>query len=84
MEAALSHVLLLLPTHFPDQDLFERLERLVDAATEHGPLMLNGRIWRGALLHTLKRRKRTTLERYARELDAIYREVVRRRGPYHD
>lgn len=82
MEWALLPLLSMLPAHFPDQGIYQHLEKLLEHATNYGPLELNGRIWRGSLEHTLRRRKRVTLERYAREIMNLLEEVERRRGEY--
>ena len=82
MNYAMMQFMALLPSHFPDADLFERDEKLFDEATAYGPWELNGRQYRGALENTLRRRKRRTLERYAAEILSIYTEVQNRRGHY--
>ena len=82
MEWALLPIFGMLPDHFPERDLYDRLEKLCREATKFGPLEINGRVWRGSLENTLRRRKRITLERYAREIIAIQEEIERRRGDY--
>ena len=68
--------------HFPEQDLFERLQTVIDQATEFGPQYIGERMYKGSFEHTLRRRKRVTLERYAQEIVNILEEIESRRGDY--
>ncbi|MBA2770447.1 MAG: hypothetical protein H0U34_00295, partial [Sphingomonas sp.] len=79
---ALDPIAYVKPEHFPEQDLYVRLERMLDSAREFGPQYIGGRMYQGSFEHTLKRRKRVTLERYANEIMNIYEEIESRRGDY--
>ena len=81
---AMMSLTILLPTHFPDQDIYERVEKLRKTATAFGPQMLGDEIWAGALENTLRKRKRVTFERMAEEIVAIDDEIRRRRGSYNN
>jgi hypothetical protein len=84
MSYALNNLIVLLPNHFPDRDLFERYERLWKQMTDAGPLMIGDRIYSGSIENTLRKRRRITFERYAKELVEISIEIKSRRGQYTD
>ena len=84
MDYALEPLTRLMPAHFPDQDLFKRVEKLLSHATAYGPLMIGERIHYGSIENTLRRRKRVTFERMADEIVAIANEIKQRRGEYRE
>ena len=84
MHDALMHLVALLPSHFPDKDIYDRWNKLYHHATAYGPLMIGERIHRGSIENTMRRRKRSTFEKYAIELQLIHAEIRKRRGPYID
>ena len=82
MANALLQITHLLPAHFPDQDLYLRTRKLLDFATERGPLMMGDRVYQGSIEHTLRRRKPSSFEKMAREISDIYEQIELRRGDY--
>ena len=84
MAYALDPLTRLMPAHFPDQDLYERVEKLLRHATAYGPLMIGDRIYYGSIENTLRKRKRVTFERMADEIVAIANEISQRRGEYQE
>jgi hypothetical protein len=72
------------PDHFPERDLYDRYSNLLKQAREFGPLYIGQRPYWGSLENTLRRRRRVTLSRYAREIVAISEAIESRRGSYID
>ncbi len=54
----------------------------MESVREFGPQYIGGKMYQGSFEHTLRRRKRSTLGRYANEIMDIYGEIERRRGDY--
>lgn len=89
MEYALFSLLGLIPQHFPDQDLFLRVENLLAEATKRGPLILNEStdvelMHYGGLENTLRKCRKVTFERFADEIVSIHDEIKRRQGEYQE
>ena len=80
MCSALSQLIILSEEQFPDQDIYMRYNSLKIRATEHGPYYSGATMIYGALQNTLKRRRRSTFERYAEEIFSIAALVTERRG----
>jgi hypothetical protein len=84
MLSVMMELTLLRPDHFPDEDLFRRYQKLHREATKSGPMHITSKHWIGALENTLRRRKRPTFERMAREILSIQQEIEARRGKYEE
>lgn len=80
MASAVTPLLILQEKDFPDRKLYVRTRAVVRAATKRGPLDLNGRQYQGSLEHTLRRSKRVTFERLAREILLIHEQINLLRG----
>jgi hypothetical protein len=79
---ALMPLVLLQPRNFPDEDLYIRTRDLMKRATKRGPLKFNCLASWGSIEHTMRRSKRSTFEKLAREIRDIHEEIERHRGNY--